>query len=771
MTVGDDETIAGSLPTLTASGELAATGLVAARYQILRWLGAGGMGRVYEVLDVELGEHVALKVLHSGLSADSLERFRREVKLTRRIQHRNIARMFDIGDHGEEKFLTMELIDGESLAAIVRREPLGWGQLQPIAAQICAGLAAAHAAGVVHRDLKPDNLLLERATGRLVITDFGVARGGDDPTVTVAGAMIGTPRYMAPEQLNGLDTDPRSDLFSLGLILYELASGTRPWAGDHAIAIAVAQATVPPRPLRAAVPASFAALIARCLALDPADRIQSAAELEAAIVANLEPAPAQRPRNTIPPPVAPPDEDTTLAVLPIASAPGDEYLAEGLLDDLIDTLSATATLRVRPAGTVRGMVDPDPRAVGRQLGVDHVVVATVRRTPAGLRVAARLIGVADGFQIWAHRADCSEAEILQISELIGRGIAAALSARATVAERPTDPRAVELYLRARVELRRYWGHHAQIAADLLAQAAAYAPTSPPIVGAHAFAAVHAWVMRGEDALRPIAAEALARGLALGHGEAFLASAVWKLNHGDVEDAGRDLGTALLRAPMFGQAHEITARILGEVGTMAEARHHFATAGGLDPGRAFLVNADLARLDALEGNFVAADARVTALMNDADPPVAEIGRMFHARLAGWRRQRDTLLETDLLFPRWLGPEAATVIELLRAALVAPTSDLPAWRNLASRTVNPNRALRPQLFAVQLLAEGAAFLRRDALAIDSIDQATRLGLIDIVWVDHCPLFEPLRGLPAFREVRDRVASRAERVRTAMRSGSRS
>ncbi|HEX8115339.1 MAG TPA: serine/threonine-protein kinase, partial [Kofleriaceae bacterium] len=241
--------------------------LIAGRYRIVRWLGAGGMGRVYEALDTELGERVALKMLRGGLSDEAgwsatgwsatIERFRREVKLTRRIQHRNVARMFDIGEHRSDRFLTMELIDGSPLTRELGGE-MAWPRLQRLAVQLCAGLAAAHDAGVVHRDLKPDNVMIERGTERAVIMDFGIARGGDEIGVTQLGALIGTPRYMAPEQLAGDAADHRADLFALGVMLHELATGTRPWPGDSPIAIAVAQATQPPRPIVAPhVPAAL----------------------------------------------------------------------------------------------------------------------------------------------------------------------------------------------------------------------------------------------------------------------------------------------------------------------------------------------------------------------------------------------------------------------------------------------------------------------------------------------------------------------------------
>ncbi|HEX7836728.1 MAG TPA: serine/threonine-protein kinase, partial [Kofleriaceae bacterium] len=247
---GDDDTIANEPTNARPAADAVGwdqSELVAGRYRIVRWLGAGSMGRVYEALDTELDERVALKVLRGGLTDEAIERFRREVKLTRRIQHRNVARMFDIGEHRSDKFLTMELIDGAALTRELSGE-MAWPRLHSLALQLCAGLAAAHGAGVIHRDLKPDNVMIERGTDRIVITDFGIARGGDEIGVTQIGALIGTPRYMAPEQLAGDEVDHRADLFALGVILYELAPGARPWSGDNPIAIAVAQATLPPRP-------------------------------------------------------------------------------------------------------------------------------------------------------------------------------------------------------------------------------------------------------------------------------------------------------------------------------------------------------------------------------------------------------------------------------------------------------------------------------------------------------------------------------------------
>ena len=776
MPAGDDDTVASSLPTLSGTQSDLAE-VIAGRYRIVRWLGGGGMGRVYEVVDLELGEKVALKVLRAGLTDDAIERFRREVRLTRRIQHRNVARMFDIGDHGGDKFLTMELIDGLPLTRELGG-PLPWERLQRLATQICDGLAAAHSAGVIHRDLKPDNILIERTTDRAVITDFGIARSGDEAAVTQVGAVIGTPRYMSPEQLAGSEVDARADLFSLGVILFELATGTRPWSGDNPITIAVNQATQPPRAFMSptASPA-YGALVAQCLALDRAHRPANAAEISATIAALAAPDAHDRPLKPgrAPAPTPTPagvssqtsiSGDTAIAVLPLVCAPADEYLADGVLEDLIDTLSSTATLRVRPAGLARGS-NLDPRALGRDLGVDHVISGSLRRTANGLRLSARLIGVADGFQIWAHRIDCTEAEVLTVSDQIAHGVAQALSTRAAAGTGPMDQRAVDLYLRARAELRRFWGQYAQTATELLEQAVAYAPGSPQILSALAFAAVQVWIRRGKPEGFLRAQETVDRALATGYGESYLASSILKLNRGLHQESGTELGIALSRSPMSAQTHETAARILVEVDSVVEGRHHYETALGLDPGRTQMIAGDLARLDALQGNWISADRRVAAMLADPDPPVAQLGAIFLARLAIWRRNIGQILEAvDRLAAR-SGGESTELLAVFKTWREHGTFDAESWRRAVLNLQAPDRPHRFQVVGLQRLAEMAILVEQREAALETLSAASQFGLIDVVWLDYCPLFTPLHADPGFQTIRDDVAARASRVLTAFRS----
>jgi serine/threonine-protein kinase len=453
-------------------------------------------------------------------------------------------------------------------------------------------------------------------------------------------------------------------------------------------------------------------------------------------------------------------------VLPIACGKDDEYLADGLLDDLIDTLS-TSGLRVRPAGLVRAGLAEDPRAVGARLAVDHVVAASIRRTPTGLRVTARLIGVADGFQIWAHREDCTEPEILAVSETLGRGVAAALSTRATAVTRPTDPRAVDLYLRARAELRRFWGSHAQAAAELLEQAIEYAPASPPIAGALAYASVQAWVLRGQPELLARAKVALERGLATGHGEAYLASAIYRFNTGELERGAADLGTALVRAPMSGQCHEIAGRILVEIGVPAEARHHFETACGLDPGRAAIIAMDLARLDALEGNWAGSFDRLRTLTGNTDSALVQLGAVIEARLLGWQGNRQTMIEASAKMSPRMGDSAGRIVTFMQHVTTTGEFDGTAWRAFVAAFSGVDRPVRAQLMGLQLLTEIATIFGQPQPALDALDEAARRGLMDIVWLDQCPLFADASLDPAFQAIRGQVAARAARVLDAFRS----
>ena len=257
--------------------------LFAERYEIIEELGKGGMGKVYRVEDKKLGEEVALKLIKPEISADKkiIERFSNELKIARKIRHKNVCGMYDLGEHKGTHFITMEYVSGEDLKSLVRRVSFDIGTTIKIANQVCKGLSEAHRLGVIHRDLKPSNIMIDKE-GSARIMDFGIARLTKAKGITGAGVMIGTPEYMSPEQVDGKETDRRSDIYSLGVILYEMSTGRLPFEGDTALSIAVQhRSDVPkdPREFSAQIPEDLSRLILRCLEKQKKDRYQNTDEV------------------------------------------------------------------------------------------------------------------------------------------------------------------------------------------------------------------------------------------------------------------------------------------------------------------------------------------------------------------------------------------------------------------------------------------------------------------------------------------------------------
>ncbi len=269
-------------------GKIGAGTRVAGRFVIERQLGAGGMGAVYLARDEQLDEVVALKAIAGGALLDpaAADRFRREVSAARRISHPNIVRLHDIGEEQGMLFLSMEYISGTSLAELIERHGvLPVGQLRAIVAQIGRGLEAAHSAGVVHRDLKPQNVLVD-ASQQVKIIDFGLARLAHLEGMTATGLILGTPEYMAPEQIRGQTIDTRTDIYALGAVMYHALTGKPPFGGDSPIAIGFAHCTkplIPPEQVRPDVPPAWSAFVQRAMAKDPSQRFDSAAQLVEAL--------------------------------------------------------------------------------------------------------------------------------------------------------------------------------------------------------------------------------------------------------------------------------------------------------------------------------------------------------------------------------------------------------------------------------------------------------------------------------------------------------
>ena len=272
----------------TTREELTTGSTFAGRYQVIEELGQGGMGKVYKVHDTKIGEKIALKLIRpeAGLDKRSLERFSNELKLARKIRHKNVCQMFDLGEDQGVRYITMEYVHGEDLRQLIRKVGrLSPGQAIAIARQVCDGLEEAHKLNVVHRDLKPQNIMLDD-DGNARIMDFGIARSLTGKSITGAGTFIGTPEYMSPEQVEGKDVDQRSDIYALGVILYEIVAGRRPFDGETALSIAHKQkyeTPEDPRKIIPQIPEDLSRIILKCLDKDKAARYESARALDAAL--------------------------------------------------------------------------------------------------------------------------------------------------------------------------------------------------------------------------------------------------------------------------------------------------------------------------------------------------------------------------------------------------------------------------------------------------------------------------------------------------------
>jgi eukaryotic-like serine/threonine-protein kinase len=289
----DSPTVVGTSASQILPGEYSEAGqhiltsghLLAQRYEVLSLLGEGGMGAVYKAKDVELGRMVALKVIRPDLARNRaiLDRFKQELILATQVTHRNVVRIYDLGEAEGIKFITMEFVEGEDLAAILhQRTKLPPREAVAIIEQVCRALEAAHNVGVIHRDLKPQNIMWETASGRILVMDFGLAKTLEGDRMTQTGAMVGTMEYMSPEQALAGNLDQRSDIFSLGLIFYELLTGQTPFRADSALASLIKRTqerVVPVSEFDKSVPPQLSQIVSRCLERDVALRYQSASEL------------------------------------------------------------------------------------------------------------------------------------------------------------------------------------------------------------------------------------------------------------------------------------------------------------------------------------------------------------------------------------------------------------------------------------------------------------------------------------------------------------
>jgi serine/threonine protein kinase/Flp pilus assembly protein TadD len=421
-----------------AAKELSRGTILAGRFEIIEKLGKGGMGQVYRVEDKKIGAEIALKLINREISADqqTIERFRNELKMTRMISHRNVCRMFDLGEAEGSYFITMEYVPGEDLKSFVKRSRrLDAETAVRIAGQVCEGLAEAHRLGVVHRDLKPSNIMIDKE-GNARIMDFGIARSIGARGMTGEGIVIGTPEYMSPEQVEGKAADPRSDIYSLGVVLFEMVTGRPPFEGDSAMSVALKHKTeMPPDPLQLnpQMASDLGRIILKCLQKDPVARYQTAEELRSDLDF-LEKGRAPGPRTT---PLPSPRAEglagikekgaRSIAVLPFTDLSPEKdqgYFCDGIAEEIINSLTKIKNLSVvaRTSAFFFRDTNMDVREVGRRLNVETILEGSVRKAGNRLRITAQLVNVADGYHLWSERYDRNLEDIFAIQDEVTAAI-------------------------------------------------------------------------------------------------------------------------------------------------------------------------------------------------------------------------------------------------------------------------------------------------------------------------------------------------------------
>jgi serine/threonine-protein kinase len=763
---------------------------LADRYVIERELGSGGMATVYLARDIKHRRSVALKVLSPALAASlGADRFLREIELAARLQHPHIVTVFDSGDAGGVLWYTMPYVEGETLRARLERErQLPLAVAVRIATEAARALEFAHRHGVLHRDVKPENLLLT-TDGSTMVADFGIARPwGETGGLTQSGVVVGTPAYMSPEQAAGERAlDARTDVYALGCVLYEMLAGEMPYSGPNAQAILAKRLSAPAPSLRTTrdLPAAVERTVARALARVPADRYATAAEFAEALQSVEAPSRPTGRRRWITAAVlllllalgaaairfraggTGPATLASAAVLPFADlSPNRDqaYFSDGLTDELITALSRVEGIRVAARTSSFQFKDRqvDVSEIGRQLHVGAILEGSVRRSGDRVRITAQLVGTRDGYQLWADVYDRELKDVFKVQEDIARAIISALAVKLgargdkALQARPTsDLEAYDLYLKGRFAWNQRTASGMAQAVRYLEQAVArdsgFALAWAALADAYVLAIPYAGAPRDIDwpKARAAAAKALALDSTLGEAHTALAYGTM-IYDWDWPAAEASFRRAITVAPTYPTGHQWYGDFLWSQGRLEEALDQMQQAQRLDP-LSLVIGTEVGQTYYLmrQSDRAEAQLRATLQLDPNYPHVLYVIGLVYLQQHRYREAIDALrrsvdlggFEEDLAG----GLAYAYAASGNRAAATRYTAELA--RRLTRGQVGP--------FALALAYAGQGDLTRAFAhlnrAIDERDAFLPEDFFD-------PLLDPLRRDPRFAGVEARMRGSA-------------
>ncbi len=761
-------------------------------YVVLERIGAGGMGEVYRARDQRLEREVALKLLPAGVVADddARKRLRREALALSRLNHPHVATVYDFDTQAGLDFIVMELLEGETLAARLLRGPLSEADAVRYALHICDALEAAHASGVIHRDLKPGNLFLT-SRGDLKVLDFGLAKrvSGGTPSKSAATLtmltqpheVVGTLAYMAPEQLKGETVDARTDLYALGAVLYELLTGQAPFEQSSSMALAGMILNSPPPPPRQhqrKLSVEVERVILRCLEKEPAKRYAGAASVASALRPLVMPgATLTIKRWAAPAAVAllalavvlfvldvghvrqrlMPAKVRTLAILPLENLsrdPDQDFFAEGLTEELISLLGNVGALRVisrESAMSYRKSAKRLPE-IARELRVDNLVLGSVQRVADQVRIRVRLVKAADERQVWSNSYDSGLGDVLALQSRIAQAVAKELRALVTRDERDrlqvaraTLPAAHDAYLRGRYHLNRFTEADFRTALEYFQEAIRQEPTYALAYAglSDAYAALSSMTMAPHEVMpraRAAALHALELDSTMAEAHASLGY-VRAFYDWQWAQAEHDFRRAIALKPSCSMAHMYYGYLLTVNRRFVEARRELRTAWELDPLSSYIAFMQLLPLNRARQDDAVLDA--------AHKLLAVEPSHFGAHLILGQtllRKRD--------YPRALA-------ELAEANALIPNPFLKAWLAYgysAAGKRDSAQAIRRELeeqskrtfvqaYAMAVLYSG---LGEKDLAIDWLQRGAEQRSEEMVHVLLDESLDPLRSDPRFAAI---------------------